>query len=810
MAIRIPIISDFDSKGLDKAVKQFQQLETSGEKAQFALRKAAAPAALALTALGGAAVFATKAAIDDATAQAQLAGVLERQTGATQAQIAATEQFISSMSATVAIADDQLRPALSALVTATGDLAVSQDLLNAAADLAAATNSDLATATDALSKAYNGNLKGLQALDPSLRGAIKDGATFEQIMATLAQTTGGAAAAAANTTAGRFKALQIRFGELQEEIGAKLLPVAEKLIGGLSRVLGFVERNVDVIVPLAGAVGVFAVAIIAANAAMSIYATLTAAATAANTLFAASLTATGIGAIVVAIGLVVAGFTTLIIKTGGVTNAFKTMGNFVILVMEQFVNNTIIGLNLLIKGLNKMIDGLQAVGINVKNVGQIAPVTFKRMAIDANAAADAVSRIDQEAKNAANRLAQAQLQTGLVTLAQAQKNLADATARVNQIRGSTVISIENLNNALKDQQTAQETLNLLLGETSVKTAGVKRETESYAQKLKEALTDALDGAKDRLKAAQAAFDEFSQSVSVGVRAGLSFAAAYQLMQAASKNAAEASQDVKDAQAELAKAVTAGKIDEIAEAQKKLTEAQKADAIAAAENKETFLGRIKAQVEGVKEYANNLKTLLERGLSQDALKMVLGAGAEAGSAIARELVAGTTDTITGPQGINAMVAAAQTAADAVGLDAASRWYQSGIDQATQIVEGIDAALQAMTPRLMARMDKIAASLKRTVDVTVRITEHVTRIIGGGPVGAIPKLADGGIVTRPTLALIGERGPEAVVPLNRGTSMGGGITVNVNGGLATSAEIGQAIVNALRAYNRSAGPINVAVA
>ena len=42
------------------------------------------------------------------------------------------------------------------------------------------------------------------------------------------------------------------------------------------------------------------------------------------------------------------------------------------------------------------------------------------------------------------------------------------------------------------------------------------------------------------------------------------------------------------------------------------------------------------------------------------------------------------------------------------------------------------------------------------------------------------------------------------------MGGGITVNVNGGLATSAEIGQAIVNAIRAYNRSAGPANIQVA
>jgi succinyl-CoA synthetase beta subunit len=59
------------------------------------------------------------------------------------------------------------------------------------------------------------------------------------------------------------------------------------------------------------------------------------------------------------------------------------------------------------------------------------------------------------------------------------------------------------------------------------------------------------------------------------------------------------------------------------------------------------------------------------------------------------------------------------------------------------------------------------------------------------------------------MIGEAGPEAVIPLDRARSIGN-VTVNVNGGLATSAEIGQAIVNALRAYNRSAGPINVAVA
>ena len=46
------------------------------------------------------------------------------------------------------------------------------------------------------------------------------------------------------------------------------------------------------------------------------------------------------------------------------------------------------------------------------------------------------------------------------------------------------------------------------------------------------------------------------------------------------------------------------------------------------------------------------------------------------------------------------------------------------------------------------------------------------IGGDTIGVptIPHMASGGIVTSPTLALIGEAGPEAVVPLGRG-GMGG---------------------------------------
>jgi hypothetical protein len=79
-------------------------------------------------------------------------------------------------------------------------------------------------------------------------------------------------------------------------------------------------------------------------------------------------------------------------------------------------------------------------------------------------------------------------------------------------------------------------------------------------------------------------------------------------------------------------------------------------------------------------------------------------------------------------------------------------------------------------------------------------------GANPAGLDYKaMATGGIVTSPTMALIGEAGPEAVIPLDKMGSMGGGVTINVNGGDP------QAVVDALRRYQRQNGfvPITVGV-
>ena len=71
-------------------------------------------------------------------------------------------------------------------------------------------------------------------------------------------------------------------------------------------------------------------------------------------------------------------------------------------------------------------------------------------------------------------------------------------------------------------------------------------------------------------------------------------------------------------------------------------------------------------------------------------------------------------------------------------------------------------------------------------------------------SIPRLAEGGIVTKPTLALIGEAGPEAVVPLSQyqpGMGPGGQQPVQVIVDVRTNNRMVTAKVNALNATVRN---------
>jgi hypothetical protein len=358
MAVTIPIISEFDGKGISKAVAEFKNLEGAGAKAQFALKKAALPAAAAI---GGLAVVigdATKAAIEDAKAQALLAQAITNNTLAGEANIKVAEAFIESTMMSAAVADDELRPALASLVQVTGEMTSAQDGLTLALDVAAATGVDLGTATDAIAKAYGGNTKALGTLLPSVRSLIKEGASLDEVFAAVAGTVGGSAAVAANSAEGQMKRLSLTIGETKESIGAAFLPILERLLPVLQKFAVYVQNNTDKVLAVMAVVGSLAGAILALNAVMKV---ITVTQLALNLAMAAN----PIGLVVTAVALLVAGFGVLVAKTGSVKNAFATMGNFIIGIFESIANTYVSMINLVIKGLNLL------PGVNIGELGDI-------------------------------------------------------------------------------------------------------------------------------------------------------------------------------------------------------------------------------------------------------------------------------------------------------------------------------------------------------------------------------------------------------------------------------------------------------
>jgi len=322
--------------------------------------------------------------------------------------------------------------------------------------------------------------------------------------------------------------------------------------------------------------------------------------------------------------------------------------------------------------------------------------------------------------------------SGLTTLRQVMQNSNDTTGAYN----------ENL------RRSAQQTMrvadaagefNKSLKDTEVKTGGASKEINELYDVISDKLADALEDAQDQLQDAQEAFTDFGQSVADGISSAFSFA------------------DAKEAGDETG----AG-----------------------------FLAGLRDQVEGVKQYATNIDLLLQRGLSQQALQSVLDAGAEAGAAISTELIAGGQEAITGPGGVNELVATVKGVADKLGLDTASRFYQAGVDQGTALVAGLESVL--------AKYEQILANPKLTTKRLENLLEQAQTDIAFTQITAGQTIA----TPAPTASSI------ASVNQAKAARTGGApVTVNVNGGLATSAEIGKVVTNSLKAYARQTGPLEI---
>jgi hypothetical protein len=235
--LKLSILADVDDlkKKLgeaDKAVESnSSKISEFGKKAAAAFAVAAAAAVAYGTKL---AIDGVKAAIEDEQAQLRLANALREATGATDAQIAATEAMILKTSLATGVADDQLRPAMQRLAVSTKSTEEAQKLLNLALDISKGRGIELETVANALGRAQDGNTTALGRLGLGLSKAELSTLSFTQVQERLSDLYGGAAAANAETFQGKIDRLKVGFDEAKESLGVALLPAVEQFIGFLN------------------------------------------------------------------------------------------------------------------------------------------------------------------------------------------------------------------------------------------------------------------------------------------------------------------------------------------------------------------------------------------------------------------------------------------------------------------------------------------------------------------------------------------------------------------------------------------------
>lgn len=229
-AVVARIITQYSDKGSKAAARDINKLGKSFDKFAGKVAKsfgiaAAASAAFAVK-IG---IDSVKAAIADEKSQALLANSLRNTTGATDAAIAATESYIDQVQRAFGVVDDELRPALAKLTGVTGDIASAQGLLGVALDLSAGAGIDLTAAVSAITKASQGSFGALSKLGVPIDENTKKTKDFAAVLGILDKQFGGAAATRANTFEFRMKRLGIAFDEAKETLGTALMPTLEEL-----------------------------------------------------------------------------------------------------------------------------------------------------------------------------------------------------------------------------------------------------------------------------------------------------------------------------------------------------------------------------------------------------------------------------------------------------------------------------------------------------------------------------------------------------------------------------------------------------
>jgi hypothetical protein len=775
MAIIVPILTQFDDKGIKSAIREFDRAKTSLGKFA-AVGEGFKAVGTSLTRNVTLPLAVASAGIYKLV---QAGSTLQESISKTNAVFGANAREVQDWSRTTSAAFGvSQQQALEAAGTY-GNLFrafglgskqaqdMSQNLVELAADMASFNNVAIDDALVALRSGLSGETEPLKRFGVALNDArlkeealrlgliettsgtlpiaIKAQAAYSLILKDTALQQGDVARTSEGFAA-QMKFLQAEVANVKAQLGTALLPVVLQFVDVLREdVVPLVQRFADTMtnlnpkfIEIGLKIGLFVAAV---GPLLYIFGTLIGS----IKTFIEVFKILNLTFLLSPVGLVIAGLVALsivVIRAWKTSDTFRQgiakLGNAFIGFVEGAINYAIKGLNFFIQTINKVIRGLKFFGVDIEEIGEISEVAFGRLSFSA-----------VEAKNSMGALA---AQTDTLGM-----NVAD----------QVVPAIDDMNQGLNESSSA-------LGKA-------KDAAKNAAQAIVDNLEDSLRKAESALEDVKNKFNDFKGAIGNTITGILDF----------------------------------GK---------------------AAES-EDFLKGLADQATQATKFADKVKQLVVLGLNERAIRQVLDAGFEAGSKIADSIIIGGSTVVAQ---INTLVDSIFLVADQVGEFGAVAFYDAGVKQAEAMVAGIKAELERAKSELKLVMETLPAGPSQPPVVpgpgapSPKPNPERKPILTASQVATISKLPDtsarhytalatalqnktirmakGGIVTGPTNAIIGEAGPEAVIPLSGANSVGMGSTYNitVNAGIGTNgAQVGRDIVEAIRKYERSSGQVFVRV-
>lgn len=184
--------------------------------------------------------------------------------------------------------------------------------------------------------------------------------------------------------------------------------------------------------------------------------------------------------------------------------------------------------------------------------------------------------------------------------------------------------------------------------------------------------------------------------------------------------------------------------------------------------ESILAAVQPLIEKFTVWATNNPQLLSQilliGGGLSALLLTIGS-----IGLALPLIITGFDILLCPIGL---VTGAVLALIATGAVIVARWQE--------MKDNFDVVWQNIKDIFTSAIDYIMAKLQPLINAFNTVT-GMAKSVGGAIGGAISKIlpfASGGIVTSPTIGLVGEAGPEAIIPLSQMGGMGG-VYITING-------------------------------